>query len=250
MQEISTQILTNHQKELLEKLLGLADEKEEALTLTELEGFLFGLAITPDMIMPSEWIPEIFGGEIPSFGNENQARPLLKNLLDAYNAYNKAFNKGALEFPFDLERFSADMLQDIQEWSFGLLNALEMRPEIWHITDEEDFEEADDETKDIIFSFCTLYGVVYPDEAMDLFKKDGEQIDETVESIATLLQILPVAVETLQMYGEQLWEERVAEMKNNADKPTVKKIKVVRNDPCPCGSGKKYKHCCGKNLRS
>jgi preprotein translocase subunit SecA len=24
--------------------------------------------------------------------------------------------------------------------------------------------------------------------------------------------------------------------------------KVGRNDPCPCGSGKKYKHCCGRNL--
>ena len=23
--------------------------------------------------------------------------------------------------------------------------------------------------------------------------------------------------------------------------------KIGRNDPCPCGSGKKYKHCCGKN---
>ena len=23
--------------------------------------------------------------------------------------------------------------------------------------------------------------------------------------------------------------------------------KVGRNDPCPCGSGKKYKHCCGRN---
>ncbi|MDY3870816.1 MAG: preprotein translocase subunit SecA, partial [Clostridiaceae bacterium] len=28
-------------------------------------------------------------------------------------------------------------------------------------------------------------------------------------------------------------------------KPIVKKNKVGRNDPCPCGSGKKYKHCCG-----
>ncbi|NOZ62027.1 MAG: hypothetical protein GXO74_10135 [Calditrichaeota bacterium] len=24
--------------------------------------------------------------------------------------------------------------------------------------------------------------------------------------------------------------------------------KVGRNDPCPCGSGKKYKKCCGRNL--
>ena len=28
---------------------------------------------------------------------------------------------------------------------------------------------------------------------------------------------------------------------------TVKKVKVGRNDPCPCGSGKKYKKCCGKD---
>ncbi|MCJ7814314.1 MAG: SEC-C domain-containing protein, partial [Candidatus Atribacteria bacterium] len=27
-----------------------------------------------------------------------------------------------------------------------------------------------------------------------------------------------------------------------------KKKKVGRNDPCPCGSGLKYKHCCGKNI--
>jgi preprotein translocase subunit SecA len=30
-------------------------------------------------------------------------------------------------------------------------------------------------------------------------------------------------------------------------KPVRSGPKVGRNDPCPCGSGKKYKHCCGKN---
>jgi len=30
--------------------------------------------------------------------------------------------------------------------------------------------------------------------------------------------------------------------------PIVKAISIGRNDPCPCGSGKKYKQCCGKNL--
>ena len=28
----------------------------------------------------------------------------------------------------------------------------------------------------------------------------------------------------------------------------VRVKKVGRNDPCPCGSGKKYKNCCGRNL--
>lgn len=33
----------------------------------------------------------------------------------------------------------------------------------------------------------------------------------------------------------------------NMHSPTSNKKKVGRNDPCPCGSGKKYKNCCGKN---
>jgi preprotein translocase subunit SecA len=30
--------------------------------------------------------------------------------------------------------------------------------------------------------------------------------------------------------------------------PIKKTVRIGRNDPCPCGSGKKYKHCCGKNV--
>ncbi|MHB1253621.1 MAG: SEC-C metal-binding domain-containing protein, partial [Candidatus Humimicrobiaceae bacterium] len=30
--------------------------------------------------------------------------------------------------------------------------------------------------------------------------------------------------------------------------PIINKEKIGRNDPCPCGSGKKYKKCCGKDL--
>jgi preprotein translocase subunit SecA len=32
-----------------------------------------------------------------------------------------------------------------------------------------------------------------------------------------------------------------------APKTAKKEVKVGRNDPCPCGSGKKYKKCCGAN---
>ena len=32
---------------------------------------------------------------------------------------------------------------------------------------------------------------------------------------------------------------------STAQQPVVKGLKVGRNDPCPCGSGKKYKKCCG-----
>ena len=43
-------------------------------------------------------------------------------------------------------------------------------------------------------------------------------------------------------------EERKALYKEQKSSTTIRVGKKVgRNEPCPCGSGKKYKHCCGKN---
>ena len=41
-------------------------------------------------------------------------------------------------------------------------------------------------------------------------------------------------------------KELYREQKNS--KTVVKGPKIGRNDPCPCGSGKKYKKCCGRDL--
>lgn len=45
--------------------------------------------------------------------------------------------------------------------------------------------------------------------------------------------------------------EQLMEMARNGEelpaRPFQASAKVGRNDPCPCGSGKKYKHCCGRN---
>ena len=55
------------------------------------------------------------------------------------------------------------------------------------------------------------------------------------------------------LYGLPEWdgilsEERRAEIAKEykKSKTIVKGKKIGRNDPCPCGSGKKYKNCCGK----
>ncbi len=47
---------------------------------------------------------------------------------------------------------------------------------------------------------------------------------------------------------EQVIKGTPNEDKSKVKKQTPKRVqKVGRNDPCPCGSGKKYKNCCGKN---
>ena len=56
------------------------------------------------------------------------------------------------------------------------------------------------------------------------------------------------------LYGLEEWndifdeDKRKALYKEQKESTTIHKApKVYPNDPCPCGSGKKYKKCCGKN---
>ena len=55
------------------------------------------------------------------------------------------------------------------------------------------------------------------------------------------------------LYELPQWDEIFTEEKKELYKEQkksgtiVKGAKIGRNDPCPCGSGKKYKHCCGRN---
>ncbi len=54
---------------------------------------------------------------------------------------------------------------------------------------------------------------------------------------------------TLPEWDGILSEEKRAEITKNyrRSKTVVKGKKIGRNEPCPCGSGKKYKNCCGRN---
>lgn len=48
-----------------------------------------------------------------------------------------------------------------------------------------------------------------------------------------------------EIFPEEKKKELYKEQKKSGT--IVKGAKIGRNDPCPCGSGKKYKHCCGRN---
>ena len=83
--------------------------------------------------------------------------------------------------------------------------------------------------------------VEYKFEAMDMFEEMIAVIKE--DTIRYLFHVVPqTQIERQQVakpVAENLGGDGTVEKK-----PVVKTNKVGRNDPCPCGSGKKYKHCC------
>lgn len=82
--------------------------------------------------------------------------------------------------------------------------------------------------------------IEYRSEGFDMFDEMIDNIrDDTVKILLTF-----------KMQGKQQAPKRTGFInegdKNSPQKPIVNENKVGRNDPCPCGSGKKYKNCCGK----
>jgi len=94
--------------------------------------------------------------------------------------------------------------------------------------------------------------VEYKKESFNLF---GELIREIKFNTIRTLQIIQFKVESPEeeaaAIAEKLaHEQHIAESQiqlNHSQEDKLVEKKIARNDPCPCGSGKKYKQCCGKS---
>ena len=92
--------------------------------------------------------------------------------------------------------------------------------------------------------------VEYKREGFEMFEQMIESIREEIVRRLYLAQVRPQA-ELKREKVAKVTSEGGAGDKTVKKQPVVKKAKVGRNDPCPCGSGKKYKNCClDKDLSS
>ena len=90
----------------------------------------------------------------------------------------------------------------------------------------------------------------YRNESYDMFNEMTYNIQ--YNTIRMLFAVTIKRQEEVQQEEEQQKERvDILNARHGDEEPVKKKPvsvqKVGRNDPCPCGSGKKYKHCCGKN---
>ena len=82
----------------------------------------------------------------------------------------------------------------------------------------------------------------YNNEGFEMFEDMNHSIKE--DTVRGMFNVQPVE----EIERKQVAHETSATGgEEEINKPVVKGKKIGRNDPCPCGSGKKYKNCCGKN---
>jgi preprotein translocase subunit SecA len=95
--------------------------------------------------------------------------------------------------------------------------------------------------------------VEYKQESFRMFDELQRQLARDASALVFRAQLSPRARRpqpTSEYKPSTETKPSTAETAPTKSKPFVGTKKVGRNDPCPCGSGKKYKKCCGRNISS
>ena len=207
------------------RLMELLDAKSEAhntMRCDEVQGFMMALLSGPDALNPTNWLPEILGEE--SLFNAKERTEIERLVMAMAADMRMKLNEKILPDLWFYEDEAGN--PDFYTWCNAYLYALDIVPTDWfEAVDQEEFE-------DLFYPIMALGGI-YDEE------ENGEVILHLNEKELTQLESdLPHVLLDIYWY----WQAII-------NKPqTVRREgeKVGRNDPCPCGSGKKYKACCGK----
>ena len=124
--------LQPHLKQLEQHLAALP---EEAMLLSELDGYLAGILVCPDLILPSEWLPPIWGAgdeeTAPVFDSADDVQALVGLIMRHYNALSRDLQRGRGRYVpiFEVDPRHDETLWEL--WMSGFERAMTLRPESW-----------------------------------------------------------------------------------------------------------------------
>jgi uncharacterized protein len=189
--------------------------------VSELDGFFAAIACAPQMVMPSMWLPAIWGEEeqSPAWDSLEEANAFSQYAISFYNIVMSDMNDDNYEALYMQRVVNERTYTLVDDWCAGFLRGISLWGPI---------SPADTVVLEValapIRQFSTERGL---GELAELNDDEVEQCQQAIEP----------AVRKLFLH----FLERRTQDGQTAIRTTQKS---GRNDPCPCGSGKKYKKCC------
>lgn len=219
----------------LRHLLDLFQHKN-AMNLEMLDGFFTALHCSPEAPSSDIYLSEIWGGtEAPDeevFENEQESRKLVDLLLRHWNtALDRLKNEDAFS-PVLLSNESDESLAG-NDWAKGFMRGTKYCRAEW-------VNLANNEEKDgALVTILALVDENDLDTELRPYKKPASGVLRE-----KLLAGLAAGVTHIYQHFEP-HRKKAAQLAKQEKTFRRELTKVGRNDPCSCGSGKKYKKCCG-----
>ena len=211
----------------LDVLKDLLDGMPGAMNIEMMDGFLTALVCSPELVMPSTYMHYILGEE-HEFATAEQAQKFANLILRHWNSIVSQLEKSEFFYPVLLESEDGSMGND---WAAGFLSGMHLGGDEWK-------EYLNDEEKSGVFVPILMLAHEHdPDPELRPDPIDAEKREK-------ILAFLTVSVPRIYAHFAQ---HRKSNASSHQQAKTFQRSsrKVGRNEPCPCGSNRKYKKCCG-----
>lgn len=204
----------------------------KALSLEGLDGLFCALIAGPELVMPSEYLPAIWGGELPdenAFESAEAANEIITLMMRHWNAIIAELEEHKVYVMLAGDPDEHGLIG--RAWALGFMRGVAMRKRSWAALFA-------DENEGQLGTIPLVAGLLDPNFP------SAPVPPETAEQ---LLSLIGAGLGRAYRHFKEL---RRAARPDSPAPPPVRRAnpKVGRNEPCPCGSGKKFKHCCGVAL--
>ncbi len=217
--------LTENELEWLDNVLMEYGNDDAVLDVAELDGLLTAILSGPNMIQPGRWLSSVWGGakNAPRWASESELTRFMDLTFQHMNdiADRLCYYPDQFAPLFGTRTVDGTEYTIVEEWCFGYMRGVAL--DNWSTLPKNLQPSLD---------AIALHG--REDNFLLLEKMSSAAVESSIEEIQPaalslhaywLSQRLPVPVTPISM-------------------PFVATATVGRNDLCPCGSGKKFKHCC------
>jgi uncharacterized protein len=202
----------------------------DAMSLEALDGFLCALIAAPNFVPPSEYLRVIWGAEVPDesvFSNLEKASELLQLIMRRWNSIIGELDKTSVYLPLVQEPDERGVSG--RAWARGFMRGVRLSGSAgWA-------ELFTAESEGSLLVIPIVAGEVDP--AWPPRRLSTEKGEELLANLAAGFARAYRHFAPLRQAAADAGHGR-ATYRRSAPK-------VGRNDPCPCGSGKMFKHCCG-----
>jgi uncharacterized protein len=212
--------LTAEEEGWLRGFLGSAQVPTTTMDMEMLDGFFSALVAGPETVLPSDYMPYIWGGKEPAdgpvFDDETQPRFIWGLLQRHWNAIARRLGAGLAHHPFLFPDGDADRGR---RWATGFSVGVSLRTEAWMPLVRH--REA----------------AALPAMIMALAMREPDYLGQPLTP--ALRRQMVDRLPSMLLAIAEFWRDAAHQVESPRSR------KIGRNDPCPCGSGRKYKKCCG-----
>jgi len=209
----------------------------ETMMLACLDGFLTAIVSGPVMLPPSEWFPRVWGPtkeDAPTFDTNAKAERITYLMMRHLTGiiWNLHQDTEHFEPLFDISAYDDDSREyvDGEMWAHGFMIAIDMQRDSWKPAFESKHGSK-------MLRPIQLLG------ATDVTREE-EELVKTPSQREELTNQIPASIRWIYKFWAP-YRHAVAEL-TIANKFEQEGQKQGRNAPCSCGSGRKFKKCCGK----